>query len=1023
MLLPNFSIRKRVTVMMLTVLIVILGGMSFTRLGLEMLPDMDYPIISIISSYQGASSEDIEESLTRPIEQAIASVKDIKSVNSQSSENLSLVTVEFNWGVNLDFAAQDLRDVLDQITRYLPQDATKPLVYKFNLSQMPVLSYGVTGNMNSYELRKILDDEISNRLTQLKGVASVQVVGGDEIEKQIIVDKNRLDFHQISISEVVQAIAMNNMNVAAGHIKDGKSEFLLRTVAQYESLEDIENTPIRLLPTGESIYIKDVATVVDEMKEKRYSIRTNQQPTAYFMVSKESGANTLQVSKVIKEEMTLIEDTYGGQVQFHEIMDLGLPIKKVTSGAASNLIIGALLAIGIMFLFLRDWRPTFAISLAIPISVIATFISMYLARFSLNLMTIGGLALGVGMLVDNSIVVIENIFRHLEMGKDRITAAREGTSEVGMAITASTLTTVAVFFPMVFSEGITGVLVRGLALTVAFSLFASLFVALTIIPVIASYLFKKNTDINTNPEKSRKFYEGFRNRYTKILDWVLTHKKTSLTSVAVLFIISISLLFFIGTDFMPDGDTPFIMMDIKLPIGTTIEETDAVVQQIEAIFVSTEGITNVMSMIGSVGEGGGDASNPKDVNDAQIIGRLKDLKERKMSYDQIRETIRSQLPEIEGSSVTFMSPAQMMGSGSDPVQIKIFGKDLEELSRIASAIEERITGMEYIDEVSNSIEDKKWQAHIRIDKAKAHSYGLTTAQVAAAINTSSLGTLSGIYRHGGEEIDIRVRLAEEFRRTEQDILQINVLSPMGVMVPLSQIAMIEYKEGPISIQREDQVRKVLISASIVGTNDIGGTVSEVKKEIQDIIDLLPSGYTVVFGGSYKDMQDAFKTLASALILAVVLVYLVMASQFESLKQPFIVMFTMPLAAIGVMWALFLSGVTLSVASFVGGIVLAGIVVNNGIILIDHINQLREDGVDKKQAVLQAGADRLRPVLITTLTTVMGMLPMALDTAEGAEFKIPMALTIIGGLTTATVFTLFIIPAIYCIVERINYQKE
>lgn len=1020
MRIPDIAVNRKVTVLMMTVAILLFGLLALSKLGLELLPDMDFPIVSIITGYHGASPEDIEEAITRPIEQSIATVKGINNITSQSLENYSVIMVEFDWGANLDFAAQDLRDMIDQVAGYLPREVTRPIVFKFDLSQMPVLSYAITGSMESYHLRKTLDDEISMRLSQLSGVASVTIMGGEERELQIIVDKHKLDSHNISISEVQMMLAASNINMPAGHIISRKDEFLLRTVAQFSSLEDIRNTPLKLTQTGQPIYISDVAEVRDGRKEKRYLLRADMQPTIYMMVSKESGANTLTVTRRIKEEVERIHEDYGDQVVFHEVMDMGFPIYRVTSGAASNLIVGGLLAIFIMFLFLRNWRPTIAISIAIPVSVVATFVSMYLADFSLNLMTIGGLALGVGMLVDNAIVVIENIYRHLEMGKDKISAAKDGASEVGMAITASTLTTVAVFLPMVFSEGMTGILVRGLALTVAFSLFCSLFVALTLVPVIASQLFKYDDKLSP-VEKSKLLFEKLKTRYLRLLDWTLHHKTATLITVAVAFFASLALLGVIGTDFMPAGEMPFIILNVKMPAGTTLDETDLFVAQAEEIFNDTPGVSNVMAIIGPMDEAVMDPTNPQDVSEAQVIGTLVELKDRQMSAEQIRESIRSRLPDVVGANIQFLGTADMMGSGADPIEIKIFGRDLNTLRRIASNIEQKVAAVPDVVDITNSVREAKSEAHIIIDKQKALHYGLTTGQIANAINTATVGSLAGIYRAGGEEIDIRVRLAEEFRQTEEQILNINISSPLGVSIPLNQIASVEYTEGPDKITRENQVRFVRVGANIKGTRDIGGKIREVQNQIEGIVDNLPSGYYVSFGGTFEDMQEAFQTLALALILAIVLVYLVMASQFESLKQPFIVMFTIPLASIGVMLALFLSGTTLSVASFVGGIILTGIVVNNGIVLVDHTNQLRRAGVEKHEALMKSGSDRMRPVLITALTTIMGMLPMALSTGEGSETKVPMALTVIGGLISATFFTLIIIPVIYSVVEKIKYK--
>ncbi|KQC07662.1 MAG: hypothetical protein APR54_05810 [Candidatus Cloacimonas sp. SDB] len=1027
MKLAEFSVNKRVTIFIITVLIIILGSISLSRLGLEMFPDMDYPVISVVSTYNGASPQDIEETVTKTIETAIASVKSIKRITSESMESASLVMVEFNWGTNLDFAAQDLRDAIERVTEYLPSDASKPLVIKYNLSDMPILMYGVTGAENTYELRKLLEDDVAAKLKHLKGVASVVVYGGDELEKQIIVDDHKLEQYKISINEIVQLVAAGNLNTTAGHLLKRKEEYLLRTMAQYNSIKEIENLPIKMTASGNIIYLKDVARVQDGFKEQRNILRTNKLPTAMFMISKESGANTLKVSELVKKELAVIEAEFPENLKFYEVMDMGQPISKVTSGALSNLIVGGILAICIMFLFLRNWRPTLAISLAIPISVVATFIPVYLAGFTLNIMTLGGLALGVGMLVDNSIVVIENIYRHLEMGKSKFQAAKVGANQVAMAITASTLTTIAVFFPMIFAEGMTGILVRGLALTVAFSLIASLFVSLTIVPVIASVLFRRTQD-RPEIDKSQQFFEGIKQRYSKILAWVLDNRGKTIAMVAILLVLAllIPILGIIGTEFMPVTDIPFLVMNVNMPLGTPLQETDMVVSQIEDVFLKTEGIMNTMILIGpmSEGEAMADPTNPQDVNSAQVFARLYLEEDRELSAEEIKDLIRSQLPDVEGAEINFLSSEEMSGQGqSKPIELNIFGKDLQKLDLIAKQIETRMKNVLHVTDVISSTRTNKSEFHIIIDKDKAFRSGFTAAQIASAIKTASYGTISGIFRESGEEVNILVRLEKENRNSLEDIMHLSLVSPLGFYVPLNQLAHIEQAEGPSKISHEKQTRKITLSASVSGTNDVGSVVKDIQLNVSDIEKNLPSGYYLDFGGSYKDMQEAFLTLAGALLLAIILVYSVMASQFESLRQPFIVMFTMPLALIGVLLILGITGSTLSVVSFVGIIILAGIVVNNGIVLIDHMNQLRLEGMEMRKAILQAGRDRIRPVLITAITTLGGMLPMAISTGQGSQMKSPMALTVIGGLISATFFTLFVIPAIYSLISKKEMRIE
>lgn len=1026
--LPEFSVNKRVTVTMLTILVIIFGVITFSQMGLEMMPDMDYPVVSIVTIYPGASSEDIEKTLTKPLESVLAGVKGIKSIKSQSSENQSVISVEFRWGTNLDFAAQDLRDAMDMISDQLPDDANKPMVMKMNMADMPVLVYGIVGK-DTYKTRKFIEDDVEQKLKHLDGVASVMILGGKEPEKQIVVDKTKLERNNISIDDIVNILKAQNLNIPASHIVNRQSDFLIRTVGEFQNIKEIENTPISISQTGNLIYIKDVATVLNEYKEQRFSLRTNKKESVMMMVSKESGANTLSVGKSVKEEIAkIIEEFPQKGIEFIEIMDQGQIVEMVTTSSSSNAIMGGLLAIIVMFLFLRNWRPTLAISLAIPISVIATFIPLYLAKYSLNMMTLGGLALGVGMLVDNAVVVIENIYRHLEMGDDRITSAKVGATEVGMAITASTLTTVSVFFPMMFSGGIAGQMVRSLALTVSFALFASLFVSLTLVPMIASVLFKKH-ETREEYEKAagEKGFGKLKKIYLIALKWSLRHRTIVLVSVFFLFVGSLLLIPKIGTEFMPKSDMPMQIMKIRLPAGASLEETDIIASRIENIISEIKEVKYVMVDAGvmSGGMASMDPSSPTGVNEAVIFFRLVDKEDRERVSDEIMEEVRRKAPDLKNVELTVIDMStQMSGSGeSAPVTIKLYGKDLNVMREICDEIAEKIKPIEGIRDVNNSLKDQQPERHIVVDRDKAFRYGLTVAQIGSAIRTSTLGTESGIFRdENGDEIDIRVRLKEESRNSLQEIENINISSPLGFSVPLKQIAEIKEGYGPLKIEREHQIRKATVTANIFDRN-LGTTIKDVKESISDIQKTLPSGYFIEFGGSYKDMKDSFKTLIQALLLAIVLIYVVMASQFESFSQPFIIMFTMPLAVIGVILAFFVTGTTLSVTAFIGIIILAGIVVNNGIVLVDHANQLRNKGIEKHQALLQAGQDRIRPVLITSITTIMGMLPMAISTGQGSEMRSPMAIAVIGGLISATFFTLLVVPSIYSIVDHISYKTE
>lgn len=1017
MFLSDFSISHRITVLMMTIMILIFGTIAYFRLGLEIFPEMDYPVISILTQYDGASPKEVEEIVTKPLEMALSTVKNMKSIKSESMDGYSVIMAEFDWGTDLDASAQDLRDMIDQTIPYLPENVGRPMVMKFNMSQIPILIYGVTGMNNTYELQKVMKDDISNKLKRLKGVASVTIIGGDNLEKQIMINKSKLDQYQISFDQIQQALLLQNINTSAGHIDQFKKDYLIRTISEYKSIEEIENTPVKNNADGSIIYIKDIAEVKSAFKERRYDLRTNQKPTAAFWILKESGENTLQVVRGVKKELKKIQDSKQYNLEFLEINDMGRMIENTTNDASSNVIFGSILAILIMYIFMRNWRPTLAISLAIPLSVIATFIPLYLMKYSLNLMTLGGLALGVGMLVDNAVVVIENIYRHVELGHDKSYSAKIGAKEVAMAITASTMTTVAVFLPMVFSEGMTAILVRGLALTVAFSLFVSLFVALTIVPTMASIFFEKNSKMITDTH----WFDRIRNPYIKILKWCLANRGKTLLGVFIVLLISISLLFTLGSEFMPAGDNPFIMMKIKMPKGTALAETNQMVKQIEDIFASTPGMENYMTMVGAMEEGGAqaDQGNPQSPAEAIVWAKLKNKKDRSMSQEEITEYIRKRIPEIKGGEIIFIKDP-MSGSQTPPVEIKIFGKDLDQIKSLSLKAQKAIEKIDGIRDVQNSISEGNPELHIKTDRNKAYQYGLTPFQIGSFVKTANQGSVIGIFREGGEEIDIRLRYQEENRQDLTDIQNISIPTYSGQSIPLSHVAEIEKGEGPSRITHERQNRKATVTANIIG-RDLGSTSKDIQKALEPLQKEVPLGYSIEMGGSYEDMVEGFKTLFLGLLLSVVLVYIVMASQFESLKQPFVVMFTVPLSFIGVSLALFLTGTTISVASFVGVIVLGGIVVNNGIVLIDYTNQLRAQGIEKHEALIKAGYDRIRPVFITSFTTIIGMLPMAISRAEGSEMKSPMAITIIGGLLSATFLTLVVIPVIYSLMDKISYK--
>ncbi|HHE76402.1 MAG TPA: efflux RND transporter permease subunit [Candidatus Parcubacteria bacterium] len=1021
MKLADFSVERPVTVLMIALIIVVLGGLFFARLGLDLLPEIEYPVVSVVTTYPGVTSEDIEEVLTKPIEDAVSTVQDVKSIKSFSQEGLSAVMIEFNWGTNIDSAAQDVKDKLDLIQDFLPADADRPLVVKLDVGTMPVLGYGVTlENLDTLELRRLLEDNIKDKLERIDGVASVQIMGGRQREILVSLDKSLLESYGLTQSQVIQALRGENINISGGHIIEGIQEFTLRTIGEYKNLEEIKNT-VLCVKAGAPVYLKDVAEIIDTYKEERSYSRTNKKDSVLLLINKQSGSNTKEVADRVIKKLPELKKSLPGGINFNLVLDQSRIIKKATGSAAQSGIIGGLLAGLLIFLFLRNWRPTLATITAIPLSLLATFIPLYAAGYTLNIMTLGGLALGVGMMVDSAIVVIENIYRHLEQGKKRKEAAKIGASEVGMAITASTLTTIAVFFPLTLGGGIAGQISRGLALTVSFALAASLFVALTIVPMIASKIFKKRTAEEYKKTSGSQRFKKIQNYYKRILVWALKHRKKTILAAVGLLLLTLFLIPSIGAEFMPLGDRSMSILQLKMPPGASLEETSKVVGQIEDAILKLRDVDSVSSF-GGLTEGGkmdvGMGFGSAGVNEATIMIKLKDKKDRQLSSQEIQEIIRQNLPRIREAEINFMDMSQQMLGGGSPIEIKVFGKDLSRLKEIGNKIAKEISQIEGVRDVKNSLAEGKPEIAIKINREKAARLGLSAGQIGATVRNSMQGAVATKLRQAGEEIDIRVRYRPEYRQNIEDIKRITILSPLGKPILLGQVAEISKKQGPLKIDRDDQSRVALVTANTVD-RDVGSIVKDIKEKLTD--QPLPPGYFIEYGGSYKQMKDAFKTLSGALILAILLIYMVMASQFESLIYPFIVMFEMPLAFIGVGWALFITRQTLSLPSFMGIIMLAGIVVNNAIVLIDYVNQLRKKGMDVFSALIEGGTTRLRPILITSLTTIFGMLPMALAQQEGSEMMRPMAIAVIGGLLASTILTLVVIPVIYSVMESFSRQ--
>ncbi len=1015
--LSDISVDRPVTMTMIAMIIVVIGLVSLSRLGLDLMPDVDFPTISVMTRYEGASSEDIEKQITRPLEGAIASVNGVVGLNSVSREDVSFVMVEFDYGTDLDGAAQDLREALGLIEPLLPEDADSPLVVKFSLTALPVLSYTVTGMGNDVQaLGRFLDDTLTQRLERLDGVAQVVLMGGPTQEIHVEVDRAALDVLGLPLEQVVQSVASQNVDLPGGRVIEERNEYLVRTLGAYRDLTDIEGTVVGVGRNGATVRIKDIAQVTRATEDVRNVFRANGAESLYLMANKQSGANPLQVARRIKKELAKIQEELPGDIEFSLVMDTGSQIENMSTNVSRSGLLGGVLAIFFMFMFLRSVRPTFAIAVAIPLSLLATFIPIFAVGETLNLMTMGGLMLGIGMLVDNAVVVIENIFRHLEGGEGRKEAARKGAREVGMAITASTLTTIAVFLPLFFGGGLAGELVRGLAMVVAFALAASLLVALTIVPMLASVLFDER-----DAKKARETGEGFARLaaiYERVLTWALNHRKTVVAGAVVSMSLALGLATQTGATFMPSSDQPLVMGKASFAVGTPLEEVQRALQRVEQFTKSLPEVETSGLGIGAneddVGAGLSEMS-PSGVHEAQVFLRLK--AERTRSQKEILEELRRDVPRAEGMTIEFMDmgEAMMGGGGSKPVQIEIFGTDLRVLEQLASRVQDTISGVDGLTEIDTSVKPRKPERHLKVDRDRAATYGLTVAEVARSVDVATRGMVAGLFRESGEEYPIRVRYTARDRGGFDELDHIVVPTRAGFSLPLRQVASFVTGSGPVSISRADQMRKVAVRANLQG-RDIGSVVADIDEALGPVRASLPAGYRIDFGGTFEEMTEAFLILAGALLLAVLLVYMVMASQFEAFAHPLVIMCTVPLAWIGVVAVLLVTRTPISVVTFVGVIMLAGIVVNNGIVLVDYINQLRREGLDRRDAVIQGGTVRLRAVLITSGTTIAGLLPMALIPGNGAELTADMAKTVAGGLAAATFLTLVVLPVVYELID-------
>lgn len=1016
-----FSVKRPIFTTMATLCVIIIGGMALSRLPVDLLPDITYPTLSISTGYEQANPEIIEELITRPIEEAMSAVPGVEEVSSVSTEGQSSVRVTFAWGTDLDAAANDVRDRLDRVIPRLPEDVDRPSLRKFDPASFPILVLGASSKLDPVEARRIIDDDIKYRIERVPGVAAMDVWGGLNREIHVDLSPDRIKALGLSTANIITAIRSANITLPAGSIESGTWELTLRTAGEFSNLDEIRKTTVAVRNNA-PVHLEQVASVTDSYEKIRRIIRVNGQPGLRLSVNKQSGTNTVEVARRVLAEIERINAEIP-QVRISPIIDTSEYIQRSITNVGLAALYGGIFAILILMVFLRNIRSTAIISVAIPVSIIGTFAMIYMGGFTLNLMTLGGLALGVGMLVDNAIVVLENIYRIREQGIDAETSAITGTSEVSSAIIASTVTTLTVFFPLIFVRGMAGIMFYQLALVVAFALLCSLAVALTLIPMLSSRFLSP-------PEKYGKsrfrtverlfnifsdLNRALENAYQRLLSFSLDHRLAVLGITMLILASSLMVIPRIGSELMPQTDESEVRVNAEMAVGIRLDITDRMIRNIEEIvFAEVPEIKNVVASVGGSRWRGGGA------NEGQLRIALVPRSERERSSAQIAAALRPRLADIPGAVIRTREGQGLFlirraTGGTERIEVEIRGYDLD----TADALAERISSIiETIDGVTDTIVSRTTGAPerlISVDRLKAESMGISVRDVSEILQTVIAGSRAGNFREGGKEYPIRVLVEDAEYFTVRDILDTVIVNSAGIPISIRNIVAVEPKTGPIQIERKNQERIVSIRANIAG-RDMGSILSDIRREIDTVA--LPAGFAINYGGDYEEQQEAFQELMIGLILALVLVYMVLASLYESLRDPFVVMFSVPLAVIGAIWMLYITGTTFNLQSYIGFIMLGGIVVNNAILLVDYTNLLRkEEKMALHHAIQEAGRRRLRPILMTALTTIFALIPLAIGFGEGGEAQAPMARAVIGGLMSSTLITLIFVPVMYSYITK------
>lgn len=1014
--LTQIAIKRPAMMTMIIMLFVVLGLYTYGKMGVELYPEVNIPYVAVVTQYPGAGAEEIETQVTKPIEDGLASLSHLKGTMSQASEGFTYTVLEFDMTADADQAAMDVQKKVDMIKGSLPDDASDPVVYKQNMNDMPVLVMALQSPRPLYDTKKIAEDVIKDRLQKIGGVADVSVVGGQEREVLISIDPSKLAGYGISINQITNRLKAENLNQPSGRLDRPESEYNVRVLGEFKSLDEIRNLEIPF-GAGQTIPLSAVATVTDGYKELRQYSRVNGVNAVSLMVFKQSDASVVEVGEAVKKEIDKLQKELPSDTKIVISRDTSEFIRSSLNGTRNTIIEGIITTALALYIFLREWRSTIIVALAIPTSLLAAMMLMFFSDFSFNMMSLMGLSLCIGILVDDSIVVLENIFRHLKMGKDPKTAALDGRMEIGMAAIAITLSDVVVFAPIAFMQGMIGQFFRQFGLTVVFATLFSLFISFTLTPMLASRLLKKQdpeAEKLKEAKKSSRFsgsLDKLKDKYIGVLKWSLGHRKTVLLIVLVAFVASLFLpaLGFIGAEQMPKTDSGEMNVNLEMPIGTPIAKTDAVLKEMENYVKTVPEIKYYHTTLGSTGGMGGTSSGS---HIGQIGIMLVEKSERKKDMWQVGDEIRKWAKDFRAGKVT-VSESDNMGPGGRDISVEISGPNIEKLIAYADEVKGALAKVPGASDLDTNWRLGQPELQVKIDRRRASDIGLSVNEIASALRASLNGDTAGKYKNNDDDIDMTVSLQGLNKADIESIKNLSLTTATGNVVQLQQVADISYGSGPTQINRIDRERSITVEGNLRDRN-----LNEFLTEAQAKIDQLKvePGYDIKFTGQAEGMEETFIDLISALILSIVLVYMVLVMLYESFSTPFIRMVALPLGVVGAFTALALTGNTLNLFSMIGLIMMDGLVAKNGTLLIDYTNTLRERGMNLRDALIEAGRTRLRPILMTTITMIFGMLPAALAVGEGAEIRTGMSWVLIGGLLSSTIFTLIIIPVVYTIID-------